>query len=369
MIIGVVNNKGGVLKTTLSTNLAATLSLKGKKVIIVDLDGQGNVIATFGKNPNNMEHTIIDFLRNECNLNDCILELRNNLYVIPGNDDLNFFDYYVQSSEIKQSDLKLTLKKLNEVYDYVIIDTPPNMSTVVAIVLSVCNTAIIPFEPDQYAILGLKRIVDATKEFINKGNSQMKVIAVPTKVNTRVTIHNEIIESNIRPKLVGQGVYVTRTYISASTKSTASVGYEKVPIVFSVVKSKYQDEYFSLRDEILNYLYPNENAHQEVKPTSTIETTQVKNETINQPQQNTLTSTPTNTNQQTQDNNVKEIEKIMSNLGGYTPENKVIEEKPKTTNIYGTVVDYNTFYKSEEDKKDEEPCLSFNYSDKKEDDK
>lgn len=331
MIFGIVNNKGGVLKTTLSTNLAATLSMLNKKVVIVDLDGQGNVIATFGKNPNSVKHTIIDFLRSECNLKDCIIEQRNNLYIIPGNDDLNFFDYYVQSNEIKQSDLKLTLKKLNEVYDYVIIDTPPNMSTVVAIVLSVCDVAIVPFEPDQYAILGLKRIIDATKEFKNKGNTNMKVIAVPTKVNTRVTIHNEIIEYNIRPKLVAQNAYVTKTFISASTKSTASVGYEKVPIVLSVVKSKYQDEYFTLRDEILNYLSRKENNN-----TNYVSPAEDKKSDIH-----------------------SHAAIKTSNLHGG------IKTDYEKINIYNTSTDYNSFMENQTNA-NEEPCLSFNYSDKKE---
>lgn len=259
MIIGVVNNKGGVLKTTLSTNLAASLSLQGKKVVIVDLDGQGNVIATFGKSPHNMKNTIMDFLKGDCNLNDCLIEQRKNLFIIPGNEDLNFFDYYVNSGEIVQSSLKITLQKLSDVYDYVIVDTPPNMSTVVAIVLSMCNVSIIPFEPDQYAILGLRRIVEAAKEFIKKTNPNMKIIAVPTKVNTRVTIHKEIIENNICPRLRSQNIYVTKNMISASTKSTAAVGYEKVPIVLSVVKSKYQDEYLKLRDEIVEYIHDSKN--------------------------------------------------------------------------------------------------------------
>lgn len=326
MIIGVVNNKGGVLKTTLSTNLAASLSMVGKKVIIVDLDGQGNVIATFGKSPYNINFTIMDFLKGECTLNDCIIEQRSNLSIIAGNDDLNFFDYYVKSGEITQSNLKLTLKKLSEVYDYVIIDTPPNMSTVVAIVLSISDVSIIPFEPDQYAILGLRRIVEAAKEFINKGNTNMKLIAIPTKVNTRVTIHNEIIEQNIKPRLSSQNVYVTKTYISASTKSTAAVGYEKVPIVFSVIKSKYQDEYLNLRDEILDYVEQKE---------------PIRNNYINK------------------DNLVqKEIQKNLNS----------VEQRPQTIkiDIYGSnnVSEYNKNLES--DKKDEEPCLSFNYSNENE---
>lgn len=260
MIIGVVNNKGGVLKTTLSTNLGACLSLDSKKTIIVDLDGQGNVIATFGKNPFNLEYTVMDFLKGDCTLDQAIVRERPPyLDILPGNDDLNFFDMYMSNGEVSQSGLKKLLQKLDEIYDYVIVDTPPNMSTVVATVLSTINLAIIPFEPDQYATLGLRRIVNASKEFIIRNNPNMKVIAVPTKVNTRVTIHNDIINESIRPKLTSEGVYVTKNFISQSTKSTAAVGYERVPILFSVIKSKYQDEYIELKNEIMDYIKNNAN--------------------------------------------------------------------------------------------------------------
>lgn len=254
MKIGIVNNKGGVLKTTLSTNLAASLSLDGKKVVIVDLDGQGNVIATFGKKPDDLEYAIMDFLKGECSLEQILIKRTENLYIIPGNDELNYFDFMLNSGQITQSSLKVLINKLNEIYDYVIIDTPPAMSVVVATTLSIVDLALVPFEPDQYATLGLKRIINAAKDFKEKSNPNMKIVAIPTKVNTRVTIHNDIIEQSLKPKLKTQGVYVTSHFISSTTKSTAAVGYERVPLVMSVFKSKYQDEYHNLKKEILDYV-------------------------------------------------------------------------------------------------------------------
>ncbi|MDE5767378.1 MAG: ParA family protein [Malacoplasma sp.] len=277
MKIGVVNNKGGVLKTTLSTNLAASLARDNKKVIIVDLDGQGNVIATFGKRPDDLEFAIMDFLKGECSLEQVIVRVSDNLFIVPGNDELNYFDFMVNSGQINQSNLKMLINKLNEIYDYVIIDTPPAMSVVVATTLSIVDVALVPFEPDQYATLGLKRIINAAKEFQKKNNPEMKIIAIPTKVNTRVTIHNDIIEHALRPKLKVQGVYVTSNFISSTTKSTASVGYERVPIVMSSFKSKYQDEYHNLREEILDYVIYNKEksvnnieANQETEPNTNL---------------------------------------------------------------------------------------------------
>lgn len=298
MIIGVVNNKGGVLKTTLSTNLGACLSLDSKKTIIVDLDGQGNVIATFGKNPFNLEYTVMDFLKGDCTLDQAIVRERPPyLDILPGNDDLNFFDMYMSNGEVSQSGLKKLLQKLDEIYDYVIVDTPPNMSTVVATVLSTVNLAIIPFEPDQYATLGLRRIVNASKEFIIRNNPNMKVIAIPTKVNTRVTIHNDIINESIRPKLTSEGVYVTKNFISQSTKSTAAVGYERVPILFSVIKSKYQDEYIELKNEIMDYIKNNVN-NNNISVNSYNNNNFINN--ISQPSRTTVPSSNTSISQEPQ---------------------------------------------------------------------
>lgn len=255
MIMSIVNNKGGVLKTTLATNLGASLSLDKKRVVILDLDGQGNVTATFGKNPFSLKYTLIDLLKEECVLEDVILnEKPPFLDIIPSNDELNYFDLYVSNKIVKIDTLKKLILDLDNIYDYVIIDTPPIMSAIVSSVLSITNVVVIPFEPDQYAVLGLRRIVKACKNFINKGNTNLKLIAVPTKVNNRVTIHNEIINEAIKPKMKIEGVYVTNTYISQSTKSTASVGYERVPIIFSIIKSKFQLEYQDLKNEIIGYI-------------------------------------------------------------------------------------------------------------------
>ena len=161
------------------------------------------------------------------------------------------------SNWIKDGYDKLTGNKRDEVemFDYVIIDTPPTMSSIVSVVLSITNVVLIPFEPDQYAVLGLRRVAKACNTFKEKNNPNLKVIAIPTKVNNRANIHKEIINIAIRPKLNAQGVIVTNSFISSSTKSTAAVGYERVPIVLSVQKNKFQKEYEILKNEILLNIY------------------------------------------------------------------------------------------------------------------
>ena len=258
MIISVVNNKGGVLKTTIATNLGATLSILKKKVLIVDLDGQGNVCATFGKNPDSLEHSIIDILKsknenlNKITFDDVMIPQREPyLHILPSNDEMNAFDFYISNGTFKPSDIQKIIRDNEKEYDYIIMDTPPNMSTIVLNAISISDLVLIPFEPDQYAILGLKRVARLCIAKSQQIKKKIKIIAIPTKVNKKTNIHREIIEVGIKPFLKSHGIYLANNHISQSTKSTSSVGYERVPIVLSIIKSKFQDEYFMLRDEIL----------------------------------------------------------------------------------------------------------------------
>lgn len=261
MIISVVNNKGGVLKTTVATNIGAALSLLKKKVIIVDLDGQGNVCATFGKNPDALKYSIIDMLRTQDDgrervmLDDVIIPEREPyLHVLPSNNEMNAFDFYISSGSFKPSDIQKIIRGFEKEYDYVIMDTPPNMSAIVLNAISISNLILIPFEPDQYAVLGLKRVVNICIAKAEQNKKDIKIIAIPTKVNRNTNIHKEIIEIGIKPFLKKNNIILTKTWISQSTKSTASVGYERVPIVLSVLKSKFQTEYIDLCDEIIKHV-------------------------------------------------------------------------------------------------------------------
>ncbi|MGL4768723.1 MAG: ParA family protein [Mycoplasmoidaceae bacterium] len=255
MIISVVNNKGGVLKTTISTNLASSISMDKKKVLLIDLDGQGNVSATFGKNPDNIEYTIIDILKNDISVDDVIIFQREPyLHILPSNDEMNAFDFYISTGEIKPSKIQNLIRLLEKKYDYIIIDTPPNMSSLVLNSISMSNIVIIPFEPDQYSVLGLKKVVKMCKAKSEQVNRKIPIVAVATKVNKITSIHKEIINSSIKPFAERNNVYLTNNIISQSTKSSASVGYERVPIVFSSIESKFKIEYLLLKDEIIKFI-------------------------------------------------------------------------------------------------------------------
>lgn len=268
MIISLVNNKGGVLKTTIATNVSSVISMSEAKpkVVILDLDGQGNVAVTFGQHPERLENTAIDVFRGLKTVDDCLLRISDNFDVLPCNFELGFVDIDVAvAGELKKQkkflsqelytagDIKRVILSLNKKYDYVILDTPPTMATIVSICLDVSDLVIIPFEPDHYSVVGLMRIINTIADF-KRRNRSLKGLVVPTKVNTRIKLHNDVIKlitqkiNNIRD------VRMSNSFISLTTKPASAVGYERVPIVMSSVKSKYRDEYSKLAAEIINEL-------------------------------------------------------------------------------------------------------------------
>lgn len=254
MIISFINNKGGVLKTTLSTNVAGAISkiFPNSKIIIVDLDGQGNVSATFGQHPERLKNTLIDVFREEKDVEDCVLNVYPGIDILPCNFELSFVDLDVSQGEYKASTIKDLIKKLDEKYDYVIVDTPPAMSTIVSVAMSVSRLVVIPFEPDQYSILGLMRIAETIESF-KKKNTKLTALVVPTKVNLRTRLHSDVMDL-VKNKVSKKNIPISKSFVSYTTKSAAAVGYEKLPIVLIGMKSKYQDEYISIAKEIINLI-------------------------------------------------------------------------------------------------------------------
>ncbi|WP_036448534.1 ParA family protein, partial [Mycoplasmoides pirum] len=246
------NNKGGVLKTTLSTNIAGAFTKikPNSKTVIVDLDGQGNVSATFGQHPERLNNTIIDVLRNKISIEDSIITQFPGLDILPCNHEMSFVDLDVANGDYKASDIKNILLTLDKKYDFVIVDTPPAMSTIVSVAMSVSKLVVIPFEPDQYSMLGLMRIVETMEKF-KKKNPKLSAIVVPTKYIARTRLHQDVV-ALIEKKLKDRNVDLSKQYISYTTKSAAAVGYERLPIVLINQKTKYQDEYISVAKEILN---------------------------------------------------------------------------------------------------------------------
>ncbi len=267
MIISVMNNKGGVLKTSIATNVASILSKNKNNTIIVDLDGQGNVYVSFGKNPDKLKYTVLDIIartKKEDGTSvqfDDVIDTEEGiaLDILPCNSDLNFVDFKIARGEIKTNEFRRVLRFLNKYYDYVIVDTPPFMSVVVSMVMSMSDVILLPFNPDQYAVGGLIRMVKVINSELKEINPNIKVLAIPTRVNKRTLLHQDVIEL-VNRNLGKYNIHVVTeaSWISQSVKSETAIAREKLPLVLSVKVDKStkdrQIEYYNLTNEIFQLM-------------------------------------------------------------------------------------------------------------------
>ena len=189
-IITVLNHKGGVGKTTSSVNIGAGLSLKGKKVLLIDLDPQANLTLHFSlpidKTPN-----VYEALRGESDLP--ITEVKENLDVVTSSLDLTAAESELSGVAGREYILKELISKVSSDYDFIIIDCPPSLGLLTLNALAVSNYMIIPIEMGAFALAGMKKlfeIIQLVQKRLNPDLKEYKILL--TKVDTRKTLHKEI---------------------------------------------------------------------------------------------------------------------------------------------------------------------------------
>ena len=208
-IIAITNQKGGVGKTTTAINLSACLAEAGQRVLAVDFDPQGNTTSGLGLEKGNLDNTVYELLMGECKLEECIFQsVQERLDVMPSDMDLSGAEIELLDIQNKESILKDYLEKVEDKYDFIIIDCPPSINLLSINALTAADTVIVPIQCEYYALEGLSQVLKTVALVQKKMNPNLEIEGVVfTMYDSRTNLSLEVVE-NVKEHL-NQNIYKT----------------------------------------------------------------------------------------------------------------------------------------------------------------
>ncbi len=249
-VIGIANQKGGVGKTTTAINLAACLAEKGKKVLLIDLDPQGNATSGFGLERGQIENTVYQLLiSDDLSIKDCIQKnVQENVDVLPSDVNLSGAEIELIGIKRKEFVLKKKLEPVREDYDFVIIDCPPSLNMLTVNALTTADSVLVPIQCEYYALEGLSLLLHTISLVKKRLNASLEVEGVVfTMYDSRTNLSLEVVE-NVKDNLK-QNVYKTIIPRNVRLAEAPSHG---LPINKYDPKSAGAEGYRSLAQEVID---------------------------------------------------------------------------------------------------------------------
>ncbi len=248
-IIAIANQKGGVGKTTTSINLSSCIAAKGKKVLVIDMDPQGNTTSGYGIEKNELENTIYELIMGDCTVENCILkEILPNVSVLPSNVNLAAAEIELIGVNDKDFILKNEIDWVKDNYDFIIIDCPPSLNLLTVNAMTTADSVLVPIQCEYYALEGLSQLihtVNLVKERLNPDLDMDGVVF--TMYDSRTNLSNQVVD-NVKSNLK-QKVY--DTLIPRNIRLAEAPSYGQ-PINVYDPKSAGAESYMALAEEVIN---------------------------------------------------------------------------------------------------------------------
>lgn len=193
-VLAIVNQKGGVGKTTTCVNLAASLAATKRRVLLVDLDPQGNATMGSGVDKNELDLSIYDVLAEDADIADVIQISEEGKYaVLPANGDLTAAEVALLSVDDKEYRLRKAIAPAREEFDYILIDCPPSLNMLTVNALTACDGVLIPMQCEYYALEGLSALMDTISSIQSELNPELKIEGLlRTMYDPRNSLTNDV---------------------------------------------------------------------------------------------------------------------------------------------------------------------------------
>jgi chromosome partitioning protein len=249
-VIAIANQKGGVGKTTTAVNLSSCLAVKGKKVVIIDVDPQGNTTSGLGIDKKTIDKSIYDVIINDVDIESALVEtVVDNLYLCPSNIQLVGAEVELVSVISRETRMKAAIERIRDKYDFILIDCPPSLGLLTLNSLTAADTILVPIQCEYYALEGLSQLMNTVELVQRHLNPALDVEGVVlTMFDARTNLSIQVVEDvkkHFRNK-------VYRTIIPRNVRLSEAPSFG-LPIILYDAKSKGAECYLDLAQEVIDY--------------------------------------------------------------------------------------------------------------------
>lgn len=254
-IVAVTNQKGGVAKTTTAINLAACLSEAQRKVLLVDMDPQGNATNGSGRTIPKAGASICDMLITDIPIQDCIVYFeQGNYHVLPANPDLTAAEVELLSHENKQYKLQNALNAVRDDYDYILVDCPPSLNILTVNAMMAATSLIVPVQCEYYALEGLSNLWETINQIHAQGEKVKTIGVVRTLYDARNNLAREV-SDELLTSAERYHYHVYHTIIPRNVR-IAEAPSHGLPINLYDRHSRGTEAYMELAGEVLQHYEP-----------------------------------------------------------------------------------------------------------------